>query len=144
MYASLISAGASQLYDLYKSVTASRSSTPDPSPDASTPAPASTGAVNGPSGSGASLSSALQKLFVDLQAGTSSTASPADPTSTVANDPQTVSHGLKASGHHHGHHPAGPPAANDGSAPSGNLASSLLAYTKSQSLGATSSAGLTA
>ena len=118
MYASLIAAGVSQLYDLYKGVTGGSTATdtafkPPPADDSSSPSGTkATGAVNSTGTSGGGLNDALHKLFTDLQSGSS--------TSGVA----------------------GSTASN----PFGGLAASLLSYSKSQSLGAasTSSTSLTA
>lgn len=160
MYASLIGAGVSQLYDLYKSATAKSGGTDTSStPTTSTDATSATSAVKPTASTGASFSDAVQKLLVDLQAGSATsstapgTAASADPTNTVAGDLQSV---FKASGKAHGghghHHASAPPASADGTSPTRasnpfqGLASSLLAYAKNQNLGvaATSSTALTA
>lgn len=156
MYASLISAGVSQLYDLYKSVTDSSGTSgasfkpPPPDDSSGTSDSSSTGPVNSTSTSGGGLSDALHKLFTDLQSGSASTATSTDATDTVAGDLQSVFKQLKGAGEH-GHHKAGPPAGSDSAStsgtkdlssaanPFGGLAASLLSYSKSQSLGAASS-----
>lgn len=173
MYASLIGAGASQLFDLLKSQTQSTTSSfgvADPSAS-STPSTASTG-----KSAGSSFSTDLNQLFVDLQSGssTSSATTPAtststgatstDPTTTVANDLQNVFNDLQKAGaghgHHHHHDTDGD--ANSASTPTGStsqtatpsstsnpfqsLASSLRAYANTQGLTSTqtSSTSLTA
>ena len=170
MYASLISAGVSQLSDLYASVTgkSSTSSTSPTSfdPSSSTSSVSPTSAVNSTSSSGSKFSDALQKLFTDLQASASgstnaSTSGSTDPTSTIAGDLKSLfgAKGAHGHGHHHGATPAQLPGddtqtvdgttSTSGSGSSGtsgsnsfqSLASSLLAYAKSQSL--TSSATAT-
>lgn len=132
MYASLISAGASQLYDLYKNVTGSSSnSATNTSFDPSSSTISSSGASGTTAGrSGSSFSSALQKLFVDLQAGTTAAATSTGPASAIAGDLPSVSKDSRASGAHG--HPF------QGSAPS------LLAYAKTHSLTASAPTSLTA
>lgn len=162
MYASLIGAGVSQLFDLYKSATAKSGSTDTSSTPTSASATSAvtaasaTSAVKPTASTGASFSDAVQKLLVDLQAGgaTSNTAAAsADPTNTVAGDLQSVfKAGGKAHGGHGHHHASAPPASADATSPTTasnpfqGLASSLLAYAKNQNLGvaATSSTALTA
>lgn len=155
MYASLIGAGASQLYDLLRSQT--KSSDPTTSSSGATPASGSTSSTTTGTGATGALSSDLNSLLLDLQSGgTTSTAtasSAADPTTTVANDLQSVFGDLQkadgAHGHHHHHHAAeADPQSASNSATGGtgsqpgtanpfqNLASSLLAYTKGQGLSA--------
>lgn len=170
MYASLVSAGASALYDLYKSATdstktSSTSSTTAAFPSTSSGSTSATGstdastigAVGSTSTSGSRFSDALQKLFTDLQA---STTASTDQTSTVANDLQSLSKGLKSGGnhgHHHGPAPTddsqsastdskstGTTSSSSASNPFQGLASSLVAYTKTQNLGAATSTSLTA
>ena len=156
MYASLIGAGVSQLYDLLRSQTQS--------PDASTPSAGTTpaagkasGATTTGTGTAGGLSSDLNALLLNLQSGgATSTSNNADPTATVANNLQSVFGDLQkaggAHGHHHRHH-ADAQSASSGSAttagtdqpqsatnPFQNLASSLLAYTKGQGLSAGQSA----
>lgn len=154
MYASLVTAGASALYDLYKSATsktgstdAASSSTASDQSSAATDA-GTIGAAGSTSTSGSKFSDALNKLFTDLQ----SSATGATSTSTVAGDLQSLSKGLKTGGAHGGHHHGGaPPATNaqstddpSSSSPFQGLASSLVAYAKTQSLGASTSTSLTA
>ena len=164
MYASLIGAGVSQLWDLLRSQTQSSNSS-TPSSGTTTPAPAASGATTTTSGTGrvGALSSDLNTLMLDLQSGgtTSSSATAsgtADPTTTVANDLQSVfgdlSKASAAHGHHH-HQQAGADAQNasSGSATTGataaqqnatnpfqNLAASLLAYSRGQGVAASQSA----
>jgi hypothetical protein len=163
MYASLIGAGVSQLWDLLRSQTqSSNSSTPSSGTTATAPSASGT-TPNSGTGRVGGLSSDLNTLMLDLQSGgtTSSSATAsgtADPTTTVANDLQSVfgdlSKASAAHGHHH-HHQAGADAqsASSGSATTGatgaqqsatdpfqNLAASLLAYTKGQGLAASQSA----
>ena len=162
MYASLIGAGVSQLWDLLRSQT--QSSNPStPSSGTTAPAPSSSDTTTSGTGRVGALSSDLNTLMLDLQSGgtTSSSATAsgtADPTTTVANDLQSVfgdlSKASAAHGHHH-HHQAGGDAqsASSGSATTGataaqqsptnpfqNLAASLLAYTKGQGLAASQGA----
>lgn len=164
MYASLIGAGVSQLWDLLRSQTqSSNSSTPSSGTTAAAPSASGTPATTSGTGRVGALSSDLNTLMLDLQSGgtTSSSAAAsgtADPTTTVANDLQSVfgdlSKASAAHGHHH-HHQAGGDAqsASGGSATTGataaqqsatnpfqNLATSLLAYTKGQGLAASQGA----
>ena len=163
MYASLIGAGASQLWDLLRSQT--QSSNPStPSSGTTAPAPSSdTTTTTSGTGRVGALSSDLNTLMLDLQSGgttsSSATASAtADPTTTVANDLQSVfgdlSKASAAHGHHHHHQADGDAqSASSGSATTGataaqqnatnpfqNLAASLLAYTKGQGVAASQSA----
>lgn len=158
MYASLVTAGASALYDLYKSATSKTGSTDAASSTASDQSSAtsstdasSIGAVGGTSTSGSKFSDALNKLFTDIQ---SSTTGGANATSNVADDLQSLSKGLKTAGAHGGRHQHGTASAGDAqsastdgsssSSPFQGLASSLVAYAKTQSLGASTSTSLTA
>ena len=151
MYASLITAGASALYDLYKSATSKAGSTDAASSSTASDQSAATtassvSAAGSTSTSGSKFSDALNKLFTDIQASTTGAAS----TNTVANDLHGLSKGLNAAGAHGHRH--GPKSVNDGqaasvdgsSSPFGGLASSLVAYAKTQSLGASASTSLTA
>lgn len=154
MYASLIGAGVSQLYDLFRSQTpSSAASTPSSGTTPPSPAPASASAST-TTGTGrvGALSSDLNTLFLDLQSGgaTATSSSAADPTTTVANDLQSVFGDLSkargAHGHHHHHADADAQSASSGSANTGatnpfqSLSASLLAYTKGQGLTASQSA----
>lgn len=163
MYASLVTAGASALYDLYKSATSKTGSTDAASSTASDQSSATSstdastiGAVGSTSTSGSKFSDALNKLFTDIQSSTTGTA---NATSNVADDLQSLSKGLKTGGAHGGHHHHGAAPADDAqsadaqsastdgsstSSPFQGLASSLVAYAKTQSLGASTSTSLTA
>ncbi len=135
MYASLISAGASTLYDLYKSATSSSKSSATSSVDPTSTGTADTDGTSQvkPTGSGSSFSSAIQKLLVDFQAGTSASGA----STTSASDPHSLSTGLKTGGHHAA-------TASSSASPFQNLATSLSAYAKTQNLSASASTSLTA
>lgn len=160
MYASLIGAGVSQLWDLLRSQT--QSSDPSTQSSGTTPAaPSASSATTTGTGRVAALSSDLNSLLLDLQSGgttppATTASSSADPTTTVANDLQSVFGDLSKAGgshgHHHHHADADAQNASHGSATAGttglqqsgtnpfqNLAASLLSYTKGQGLTASQS-----
>ncbi len=164
MYASLVGAGVSKLYDLLQSATSSSTSSSDSS--FSVPSTSSSSATPTTSTSSGSLSSDLNQLFLDLQASkgnavagtvastaTSGSAGGTGSVSGVANDLQSVFGDLSKSvgGHGHRHHhsdgnggggqsaaaTSGSTTAASGSAngsPFQGLASSLRAYSNSQGL----------
>ncbi len=138
MYASLISAGASTLFDLVKSATSSSSATaantaapafPD---DASTTIPTTTKAnpVNAAGDTGSKVSDAVRNLFVDLQAGTDAAA----PTGTVGKDVGAL---RKAAGAGHG-------SGVHGAHGHANPLSALTAYAKTQALNTSTATALAA
>jgi len=150
MYASLIGAGVSQLWDLLKSQTQSSSTAATQPTETQPSASASTTIGTGTSGG---LSTDVNHLLLDLQSsrGTSASSSSTDATTNVANDLQSVFKDLgKAVGGGHGHHhqpdtataSTGIPAsATTAANPFQNLAASLLAYTKSQGVAAAGGSG---
>ncbi len=154
MYASLIGAGISQLYDLFKSQTSAQpnaktSAQSSVAADVETPSSPSASSATTGTGAPAGFSTDLNKLLIDLQSGSSATSSGSNATSTVSNDLQSVFKDLGKSvgggaGHHHGPHldKAGAAASSGPSSNSfQNLAASLLAYSKTQGIAGVSGSG---
>ena len=146
MYASLVGVGVSALWDLFKSQTQSAGATATPASPVESSASAQPAATSNPSAVG-QLSTDLNKLLLDLQSD-SAAAGGADPVKTVGTDLQSLHGDLsKSVGHHHHRHGAAAPQGAEGTDsaqsaanPFQSLASSLLAYTKGQALGATQAA----
>lgn len=139
MYASLISAGASTLLDLVKSATSSSSAAaantaapafPDDTATPSTTPASTVSPVNAAGDTGAKVSDAVHKLFVDLQAGTDATGG-TPPTGT---DGRSLRKAVGAA-HPHGAHAA------HGHA---NPLSTVAAYAKTQALGTSAATALAA
>lgn len=151
MYASLIGAGVSQLYDLLQSPTSGSTSAASSSFPISSNANSSTSTTTPVSVS--PLGANLNQLFVDLQASRSGTqaSGSTDPTAAVANDLQSIfgelSKATGAKGHHHHHQDVAgaqqQPGAGGTASPFQSLASSLVAYAKGQSLGTNAASGST-